>query len=412
MTTFLIIATLFAAAALGFVLPSLLGRRRRMDAAANDATNVAIYRDQLRELEADLAVGTIGREQHDEARREIERRVLDETGSAPAAAPAPVPARGTVITIATALPLAAFLLYFTVGNPGALAPQSADGGHGVTREQIEGMVQRLAARMQENPGDATGWVMLGRSYAVLERHAESAAAFAKAVKLSPPDAQLLADYADSLAMAQSRNLMGEPERLIGQALKLDPDNVKALALAGTVEFEKKNFKQAIAYWERIIAVSPPGSEIADSVRNSIAEAQSLAGTPTAPPPVKAEAAATAVAAAAVSGTVRLSPGLAAKAAPGDTVFIFARAAQGPRMPLAVIRKQVRDLPVTFTLDDTMAMTPTAKLSSQESIVVGARVSKSGQPVPQPGDLEGLSPPVKAGKSGIAVIIDREVGAPN
>ena len=156
--------------------------------------------------------------------------------------------------------------------------------------------------MQESPEDVKGWVMLGRTYAVLDRHAESAAAYANAVKRSPPDAQLLADYADALAMSQGRNLRGEPERLIAQALKLDPDNVKALALAGTVEFEKKDFKRAIIYWERILKVAPPDSEMADSVRSSIAEAQSLAGTITAPAPVKAPAAAPA--AASVSGSVR------------------------------------------------------------------------------------------------------------
>jgi cytochrome c-type biogenesis protein CcmH len=410
MTAFWIIAALLAAAALGFVLPSLLGRRHRPDAVANDAINVAIYRDQLRELEADLAAGTIGREQYDDARREIERRVLDDTSGAATVAPATSPGRATVITIAIALPLAAILLYFAVGNPGAMAPQPAGDGHALSRQQIESMVERLATRMQESPEDVKGWVMLGRTYAVLDRYAESAAAYANAVKRSPPDAQLFADYADALAMSQGRNLQGEPERLIHMALKLDPDNVKALALAGTVEFEKKNFKRAITYWERILKVAPPDSEMVDSVRNSIAEAQSLAGATTAPAPAKASAPtpAKAPAAASLSGTVRLSPALAAKAAPGDTVFIFARAAEGPRVPLAVIRKQVRDLPAAFTLDDSMAMSPTAKLSSQQSIVVGARVSKSGNPAPQPGDLEGLSPPVKTGQPGIVVVIDREV----
>ena len=262
MTAFWIIAALLVASALAFVLPSLLGRRRRADAAASDATNVAIYRDQLRELEADLAAGTLGREQYDDAHREIERRVLDDTSGTATVVRTTSPGRGTVITIAIALPIAAILLYFAVGNPRAMAPQPAADGHAITRQQIEGMVERLAARMQESPEDVKGWVMLGRTYAVLDRHAESAAAYANAVKRSPPDAQLLADYADALAMSQGRNLRGEPERLIAQALKLDPDNVKALALAGTVEFEKKDFKRAIIYWERILKVAPPDSEMA------------------------------------------------------------------------------------------------------------------------------------------------------
>ena len=194
------------------------------------------------------------------------------------------------------------------------------------------MVERLAARMKENPDDAEGWAMLGRSYAVLDRYAEAAAAYANAVKRSEPDAQLLADYADALAMAQGRNLKGEPERLIAQALKVDPQNVKALVLAGTVAFEKKDFKGAIAYWERILKVVPPDSDIAESVRDSIADARKFAGTAKAAPSTKPGAA---PAAASVSGTVRLSPGVAAKAAPDDTVFIFARA--GGRAPHAARR---------------------------------------------------------------------------
>ena len=110
----------------------------------------------------------------------------------------------------------------------------------------------------------------------------------------------------------------------------------------------------------------------------------------------------------VSGTVRLAPALASKAAPTDTVFIFARPASGPRIPLAVLRKQVRDLPAAFRLDDSMAMAPTSKLSDHPQVVVGARISKSGQPAAQPGDLEGLTAPVKLGASGIAVVISSEV----
>jgi len=267
------------------------------------------------------------------------------------------------------------------------------------------MVERLAARMKEKPEDAEGWAMLGRSYAVLDRYAEAAVAYANAVKRSEPDAQLLADYADALAMAQGRNLRGEPERLIAQALKVDPRNVKALLLAGTVAFQDKKFKDAIAYWERILKVVPPDSDIADSARDSIADARALAGMPKAPPPAKPDAAAVA---ATVSGTVRLSPGIAAKASPDDTVFIFARPAEGPRMPLAVMRKRVRDLPTAFTLDDSMAMTPAAKLSNHAQVVVGARVSRSGNPAVQPGDFEGLSTQVRPGATGIAVVISSEV----
>ena len=406
MTVFWSIAALLAAVALAFVLPALLGRRRATGAATPDAANVAIHRDQLKELDADLAAGTLSPEQRDEARREIEQRLLDDLRVGDGTRAIPAGGRRTGMAVALALPVAALLLYLAVGNPAALAPGAAAGdGHGIARDQIEGMVERLAARMKEKPEDAEGWAMLGRSYAVLDRYAEAAVAYANAVKRSEPDAQLLADYADALAMAQGRNLRGEPERLIAQALKVDPRNVKALLLAGTVAFQDKKFKDAIAYWERILKVVPPDSDIADSARDSIADARALAGMPKAPPPAKPDAAAVA---ATVSGTVRLSPGIAAKASPDDTVFIFARPAEGPRMPLAVMRKRVRDLPTAFTLDDSMAMTPAAKLSNHAQVVVGARVSRSGNPAVQPGDLEGLSTQVRPGATGIAVVISSEV----
>jgi cytochrome c-type biogenesis protein CcmH len=403
--TFWIIAVLLAVAALAFVLPSLLARTRRSSATSREA-NVALYREQIAELDADLAAGTLAPQQHEEARREIERRVLEDT--AVAAAPAASSSgRVTAIALALAVPVLAIAVYLAVGNPGALSPQAMEASHGVTRTQIEHMVTGLAARLQENPDDIEGWAMLGRSLSVLDRYPEAAAAYANAVKRSPPSAQLLADYANALAMAQGQRLEGEPERLIAQALKLEPDNVKALMLAGSAAFEKKDFKSAIVHWERILKVVPPDADIVELVKDGIEDARKLAGLPTKPAAGKPAAA---PGPGGITATVRLAPGIAAKASPADSVFIFARPVQGPRMPLAVLRKRVADLPATVTLDDSMAMTPAAKLSGHEQGVVGARVSKSGNPAPQPGDLEGLSAPVKVGSSGIAVVIDREVGA--
>ena len=407
MTAFWVIAVLLAAGALVFVLPPLLGRRRTASGATQDATNVAVYRDQLRELEADVAAGTLARDRFEDSRRELEARLLNDVPDSGTRARAAKPGRMAAVAAGIAIPLVAILLYFAVGTPDALLPQPAGGdGHGISRQQIEGMVDRLSARLRENPDDATGWAMLGRSYAVLDRYPDAVSAYANAVKRSPPDAQLLADYADALAMTQGRRLQGEPERIIAQALKVDPKNVKALALAGTVAFEKKDFKGAIAHWQKILDVVPPDSDMAESIRDSIADAEKLSGGT-----AKAKAApklAAASAPGAVSGTVRLAPALAAKVAPTDTVFVFARPADGSRMPLAVVRKQVRELPAAFTLDDTMVMAAGMKLSDHPRLVVGARVSKSGGATPQPGDLEGLSAPVKVGDTGVTVVIGSEV----
>jgi cytochrome c-type biogenesis protein CcmH len=190
---------------------------------------------------------------------------------------------------------------------------------------------------------------------------------------------------------------------VKRALAIDPDQWKALALAGTAALERKDYKQAIAYWERLRKVLPPDSGMEQSVEASIAEARALAGAKPAP-----KAKARVASSKEVTGKVSLAQGLAARAAPTDTVFIFARAANGPPMPLAVLRKQVRDLPLEFTLDDTMAMSPSLKLSDFPEVIVGARISRSGSATAQSGDLRGQSKPVKVGTTGIAIVIDSAV----
>jgi cytochrome c-type biogenesis protein CcmH len=412
MTAFFVVAAALVAIAVVFVVPPLL--RRPPAGGSRAQANIDIYRDQLRELEADVQAGTLAEDQYERARREIEARLLQDvdpspgSGQGPAEAAAASPRRGArvaAIALAVAVPVGAALVYLSVGNPGALVAEAggSGGGHGLSPEQFEGLVARLAARMKENPDDAEGWMMLGRSYAVLGRFREASDAYANAAVRQPQDAQLLADYADALAMAQGRRLDGEPEKLIARALAADPENVKANMLAGTVAFNRGDYTKATAHWERILGRVPPESELAQQVRGAIADARAQGGGGASPAP-KPQAAA----AGRVRGTVTLAPALAAKAKPEDTVFIFARAAQGPRMPLAIVRKQVRDLPYEFTLDDSMAMSPAMTISGQKQVVVGARVSKSGNATPQPGDLEGSTRPVAVGAERLRVVIDTEV----
>ncbi len=206
-------------------------------------------------------------------------------------------------------------------------------------------------------------------------------------------------------MAQGRTLQGEPEKILLRALTIDPDNVKALLLAGTAAFNRSDGAAAVRHWERVLELLPAESDMIQRVQASIAEARSLSGSPSG----KAQIAKPAQAQGGrVSGMVRLAPELAGKVAPGDTVFIFARAAEGPRMPLAILRKRGSDLPAQFTLDDSMAMAPQLKLSAFPNVVIGARVSKSANASPQPGDLQGLSGPVKVGDGKVSVVIDTEL----
>ncbi|HEX7234920.1 MAG TPA: tetratricopeptide repeat protein, partial [Nitrosospira sp.] len=274
--------------------------------------------------------------------------------------------------------------------------------------------------------DMEGWVMLGRTYAMMQRFPEAKSAYEKALAMVPDDAELLTDYADIVAMTNNGSLMGQPQELINKALRLDPKNPKALALAGTAEFEQKRFKQAAVYWEQLLALVPPESDLARSVSNSIAEAKSLAsgkGSIMAraqdqapggqnPPPAgnRPESAAAAGAATAgggtLSGNVTLSPAMAGKASPNDSLYIFARAKVGPRAPLATLRLQVKDLPATFSLNDSMARSGVQLSTFADEVVVGARISKSGSPMPQSGDLQGLSQAARVGDKGINVVIDQ------
>jgi cytochrome c-type biogenesis protein CcmH len=293
-------------------------------------------------------------------------------------------------------------------------------------EKVAAMASNLATRLEKEPDNAQGWVVLAHTYYAMKRFPEAVAAYERATRLMPDNADLLADYADALGATQ-QSLEGKPLELINRALAADPKQWKALALAGTVAFDRKDYRQAVVYWERLQTVIPPESDMTRSVASSIAEAKQLGGiTGTAsakaaapsvaapiapraaaapPPPATAAASAPALPGTAIAGTVSLSPALRANTSPEDQVFIFARAAQGPKMPLAVMRKKVKELPATFSLDDSMAMAPEMRLSSFPEIVVGARISKSGNAAPQSGDLEGFSKPVKLGAGGVAVVID-------
>jgi len=407
MVWFWLIAGLLVIVVLALLLRPLLSRRGHAEVSRN-ALNTVLYADQLRELDADLQSGTIAAHDYEAARRELKARLLADVGEAET----PKMARrgwGAAIAIGVAIPIIAVGVYFVVGNPGALAlrlPGGGDAAHEMNEQQIEAMVERLVQRLQREPDNVGGWILLGRSYNMFGRFREAADAYAKAVKLRPTDAQLLADFADTLAMAQGRNLAGEPEKLVARALQVDPRNLKALALAGTVAFERKDYAAATGFWERMLPLVPPDSDEARTIRSNIDEARALSGERVA----KREGGKdrTAAATSALRGSVQLAPALAAKAAPTDTVFIFARAAEGPPMPLAVLRKQVRDLPVAFALDDSMAMTSNMRLSAFPRVVVGARISKSASAAAQPGDLQGLSAPVASDASGVAVVIDSVV----
>ena len=395
-------------------------------ASANDTT--ASLREQMLKLQALHADGVLTDAAYQEARGALERRIVDTVlQGAPAAAPAAPAASGKghdrrlLVALSVGVLAIAGLGYAWRGSPGsasspaaplaaAPAPAAAAsaGGHPITSAQIESMIEKLVARLKDKPDDPDGWAMLGRSYAMLGKHDLALPALKRASQGRPTDAALVADVADATAVVAGGNLDGEPSQLIEKALKLDPDNHKALSLAGTVAFGRKDYTTALRHWEHLVAIAP-GSDFAKQIQGGIDEARSLL-------PAGAGAAASAKTTpagnadkAAISGTVTLAKALAGRAGPEDTLFVFARAAEGPRMPLAIVRKQVKDLPFTFTLDDSLAMTPTMKLSSAQRVVVGARISKRGDATAQAGDLQGLSAPMAPGATGVKLEITEVVG---
>ena len=423
MTLFVLIGALLAALTV-VALTWPLWASRRKPATAPAGTAVDALRAQLEQLTALKQSGVLGGAAYDEAREALERRIVEAVVIAPPAASAPAGLPKTLL-----LGLGAFVCAVTVGgyawlgtpqalDASAIAAVTAPGGSAppITAAQVETMIEELAARLKDQPDDVDGWAMLGRAYAMLGRHEQAAPALKQALALRGDNAVLLADYADALAMANGRNLEGEPSKLIDKALGIDPNNLKALSLAGTIAFNRKDFAGAIRHWEKMVRLDP-GSELSRQIQGGIDEARRLSGTTT---PVTAQAAApgpaptpgpAAAPGAAVSGTVTLDAKLAAKARPDDTLFVFARAAEGPRMPLAILRKQVKDLPLTFTLDDSMAMTPAARLSSAPRVVIGARISARGDATPQPGDLQGFTAPVAPGATGLKVRITEVVAGP-
>lgn len=371
---------------------------------------------QLRELRTQHAAGKLSSAKYHAARKTLERQlielVVEGDGDVPVQAASGVVAARSGLSLYAGLTVVVLILasagYAWTGSPdhifeppAATATAAPAASHEMGQAQMEAMTERLAERLKTRPDDADGWLMLGRSYGALGRHAEALSAFERVMKLMPDDAGVLADYADAMAAKNGRSLDAAAMQYVDKALRIDPNHLKALALAGTAAFNRGDFAAAVQYWDRAVQAGPGDHPMVQQLRAGVTEARERGGLPAAVP---ANTSLAAAAPAVLTGTVSLAPALQGQASPDDTVFIFARAASGSRMPLAIVRTRVRDLPYRYTLDDSLAMSPAARLSSVASVVVGARVSKSAQATPQPGDLEGLSAPTANHGQGLNIVI--------
>ncbi len=412
-TLFWIAAAICVVIALAFVLPPLLRKKSGSAKAARRDINIAVYRDQMQELAADRASNLLSEEQYQTSKVELETRLAEDALAQEAEPPAKTSGRTLGFTLAGALPLAAFGLYFLLGNPGALTavaeaqanPGMAAGVQG--EHDIMKLIQQVEEKTRAEPNNAEAWTILAKTYAAVGHWPEALTSYEKAMALKPDTPAVMTGYAEALAISNNRVLKGKPMDLVLKALEIDPEDMKGLELAAISNFQDKNFAQAAYYFKHLLKLVPPETPYAQDIAEAHKEAKRLAETGLTgmenlsdPGPDKSAASG-----ATIRGTVDLAPALKAKAKPEDIVFLFARAGDSGA-PVAAIRANAGKFPLEFELNDAMAMSPENRLSKHKAVTLTARVAKSGDVKGAAGDLEGRLENVKVGASGVKLVIDQ------
>jgi cytochrome c-type biogenesis protein CcmH len=412
MTAFWGLAVAMVIIALLFTVPWIMRGERRRGTDA-DALNVAVIKTQLEELNNDLRSGRLDETDYADARADLERELLDDlahdtTGQGPAAVRS---GRWGALLLVVLVPLVSFALYQKIGTR-QIIPMLAEETPDVpspplTQQSIQEMVEKLEQRMREQPDDVEGWTMLARSYRVLERYPEAAAAYQEALQRDSENVALMVNYADVLAMVHDGRFTAEASALLDKALELQPDNIVALWLSGHRSYRQGRYEESLGYWRRAAGLLPANSPDGVIINQQIAMALQQLGIEDNKEEQAAPAPSEPATGPALHVRVSLDAALQDRAEPDDTVFVFARAMDGPRIPLAIVRKQVSDLPVTVVLDDSQAMSPAMVLSAFENVEVGARISRSGNAMPQSGDLRGTVAPVATRDSGTVSLVISE-----
>lgn len=377
---FLLIASVMILVAFLFVLPPLW-RKHPVVIADQDQRNIDIARQRLAELKEQLQAGALTQALYDEQVLELEQALSDDLDIDSRAKAAPTQGRWMAGVLMLAIPLLAGILYLGLGNFKALTYVGQPVADPKV-EQIKQMVEGLAQRLEQQPDDAMGWTMLGRSYKFLQDYPKAVAAFEHAYKLIGDKPEIMLLYADALAYTSNEVLAGKPAELVFKALEMEPNNPTGLWLGGLAKAQSDDLSGAMTLWKKLEAQLPPGSDAQKQITGMLAKLAAELPENAAPEEVKPAVAQS------IDVQVSLAPDLQQQASPGDTVFIYAQALSGPKMPLAIVEKQVSELPVTVSLSDAMAMTPAMKLSSFDQVKLLARISKSGNAMPQPGDLIG------------------------
>ena len=416
MLVFLVIVSAMVVVVLAMLLKPLLHPQVSVTADSN-LERRAVFRQQFEELEQDKLNAILDDAQYAQAKSELERRMLDEVGVAPVSIGKSLPDRRLALILLLLIPIVAAFIYLKIGSFSSVAtpdvmahlPTSSQQAaqQSALADDIEPLLQALRNKLKDHPQDGAGWALLGRSYLEIKRFDEAVKAYEKAEKLIPDDPQLLADYADALAV-NGHAPDGLPEQLVLRALKLNPKHVKALMLAASIAFDHKDYAQAINYWGQLEQVLPADSEWLPEVKASIGEARKLSGIAFTEPVVKKAVPEPVVNSAGISGTVRLAPALLSQLDGNATLFVFARPTQGPPMPLAIVRGFARNLPYNYHLDASSALAPYHKLSQAGEVVIVARISKTGDAKAVTGDLQGVSAVVKANADVVNLEINQRV----
>jgi cytochrome c-type biogenesis protein CcmH len=380
----------------------LLRERKPVTQASQANANAKVYRDQILDLDREHDSGHISDQEWQQSRDELSLRLLEDTSAVDdPAAKTEKPAIWTAVVLAVALPLGSMGMYMWVGQPEALNPLALKTPDQVDPKDLAKMAQTLAEKLKEKPDNLQGWVMLGRTYRTLENFDAALRAYDSALKLSADD-DLKLERIEVIAMQRQGQFEGEPWNVIREILQRDPQHFGALLTAGSASYADGKFADALKYWEQARKPLDANNPDLEGLESAIATVRERLGMP----PAKATVAATS--GLNVTGQVNLSAALKSKASPNDVVFIYATPANGDRMPLAIFKTTVSQLPFNFTLDDSTAMAPDRKLSAAGEVMVKVRVSKSGNAMPQSGDLSGSLGPVKVGAKGLKLEIKDQV----
>ena len=409
--SFGVLALALALCVAGVLMWVLLRQRHEVSHASQAKANAKVYRDQILDLDREHESGHISDAEWQQSRDELSLRLLEDTSAQDdPAAKKEKPAIWTAVIVAVALPLASMGMYLWVGEPEALDPMAARAPEQPDQQSLIKMAEGLAQKLNEKPDNLQGWVMLGRTYRTLEKFDAAVQAYDRALKLSADD-DLKLERVEVLAMKSQGNFEGEPWAVIRDILQRDPQHYGALLLAGSASYSHEKYSDALKYWQQARKPLTADNPDVQGLDEAIASVQKKLGMAAGPAVAAAPSTSSANAATAglnVTGQVSIAEALKGKVKPSDVVFIYATPANGERMPLAIFKTTVAQLPLAFTLDDSTAMTPDRKLSAAGEVFVKVRVSKSGNAMPQSGDFSGTLGPVKVGSKGLKLEIKDQI----